>query len=146
MAGDPFKVDMGEWRALTRRLQHAAPSAYTAVKKAMGPAMKPVAEEARSLAGFSDKIPESVVSGSRGAVGFVQAGGSKAPDAAPFEHQGRPGRFRHPVFARGDRAKWTWVNQKARPFLHPAAEHQATKVADILTKAVTDAIADELSK
>lgn len=146
VSGDPLKVDMGEWRALTRNLKNSSPTVYAAIRKAMRPAMLPVAAEARKRAGFSDRIPGSVTVGSRGAVGFVQAGGKRAPDAAPLEHGGRSGTFRHPVFGRGDRANWKWVNQPAKPFLHPAADEAAPAVADVLLKAVTEAIAESLSE
>jgi hypothetical protein len=56
----------------------------------------------------------------------VVAGGAKAPDAAPYENKGVDGFFRHPVF--GNRE--VWVDQKARPFLRPAAEATAPRVTE----------------
>lgn len=141
-----INFELQEVRLLARNLKAASPAAYSAMRRAMKGAMAPVAADAAKRASWSDRIPGTVTFGSRGAVGYVKAGGSKAPDAAPFEHRGVQGSFRHPVFARGDRATWTWVNQTARPFLHPAGDAMAPQVAVTLTHAVTDAVMDVVSE
>ena len=56
--------------------------------------------------------------------------------AAAFEHKGVPGNFRHPLF--GNRAYW--YEQRAHPYLRPAAEMLAPKVADEVLDAVGAAI------
>jgi hypothetical protein len=71
----------------------------------------------------------------------VRAGNAKtAPHAAAYEHAGASGSFRHPVFGNGDRASSAWVDEPARPFLHPAATKNLAEKAKAVGVAVSDAV------
>lgn len=103
-----------------------------------------IAADARELSAvWSERVPASVrVYPARGAPGgqsvTISAGGVRAPMAYTNEgyRGGRP--VWHPVFARGDRADWTWVPQPPRPFMRPAAEARAGQAADVFAKAIDD--------
>lgn len=110
-------IDTTELRAFARRMAEAAdPNLNRQFGKALKAAAEPVVMEAKALASWSSRIPGSVRAGGGMNKIVIRAGGAKAPHAAAYEHQGRPGVFRHPVF--GNRGNW--VEQKARPFLAPA--------------------------
>lgn len=71
----------------------------------------------RGNASWSTKIPKATrlqisLAGKRPGVAVV-TNKNRAPGARPLEHQGRPGKFRHPLF--GDRKNW--VTQPAQPFM-----------------------------
>lgn len=59
----------------------------------------------------------------------------KAPHARPYEHGGRPGTFRHPLF--GNRKHW--YVQPARPFLVPGARPHFERVDREIFDAVDEA-------
>lgn len=95
-----------------------------------------VADEAKVRASWSTRIPGATrvsvtFSGKRPGVSVV-VNKTKAPDARPFEHGGRTGIFRHPVFGNRD----VWVSQKARPFLAPALEAKGDEAAGQITDVV----------
>jgi hypothetical protein len=127
-------VDLGQLpRTLDREL-----------REGLRRAAEPIAADARSRASWSNRIPGAIRVRTRlaGRAGVsVRVSSRAAPHARPIEHKGQPGNFRHPVFADAEnqvRTEWTWVNQRARPFLGPAAEAGASKaaeaVADVIDK------------
>lgn len=67
----------------------------------------------------------------------IQAGGAGAPHAAAFEHRGRPGIFRHPVFRTAQNPN-TWAPQRAHPYLHPAAEAQIAHAGPEVSRLVDE--------
>lgn len=94
-----------------------------------------VADDAKVRASWSNRIPGATrvsvtFSGKRPGVSVV-VNKQKAPDARPFEHGGRDGTFRHPVFGRD-----VWVSQKARPFLAPALTAKGDEAAGQITDVV----------
>jgi hypothetical protein len=74
-----------------------------------------IVAEAKVNADWSSRIPGSIRLGVNTGRVQVKAGNSKAPHAAAFEHGGRDGTFRHPVYGHKD----VWVDQEAHPFLGP---------------------------
>lgn len=102
-----------------------------------------VADQAKINAAWSTRIPRAV----KVSVSFtlrrpgvtVVVDKNKAPHARPYEHGGREGNFRHPVY--GNRK--AWVAQKARPFLAPALaaknEEAGRQIADVVDKVTRDA-------
>lgn len=132
MATSSFRVDTSEMRRLARDLEQTVPGTKKAIGEAIEKGAHVTAIEARALSSWSSRIPGTVrvVGGLSRAV--VRAGGANAPHAAPFEHGGIPGTFRHPVF--GNRNNW--VTQQARPFLRPAIELTAPGVELILRRNV----------
>jgi hypothetical protein len=121
MASTEFRIDTSDIRRMARDLESTVPG----IKKEVGTATKEaglvVAMEARALSSWSSRIPESVRAAGGLAKVVVRAGNANAPHAAPYEHGGLPGTFRHPVY--GNRQ--VWVQQAARPFLAPALERKA---------------------
>lgn len=63
-----------------------------------------------------------------------------APHARPFEHGGKPGEFRHPVFGshKEPRESWTWVSQMAHPYMYPTAVEDIDNIADRMLDLVSD--------
>lgn len=155
MADPGAEIRSEDLKILARNLKMASPEAYKAMKAALKAAVMPVAEDAALRASFSRQIPGSIRVSARGAAVKVSAGGPAAPDGAPFENRGRHGVFRHPLWGDWMKAPFKnhgkqWVdgdprNQRAHPYLHPAADAGAAGVADALATAVTDATADVLS-
>lgn len=113
-------LDVSELKDLARDVRRVSPALAKEFLKDLGRSGEIVAQKARSNASFSTRIPGTVKVRRRGVSVRVQAGGDKAPHAAAFEHGGKTGQFRHPVF--GDRN--TWASQPAHPFLRPAFEDQ----------------------
>lgn len=111
------------------------------IRPALRAAGRVVADKAKQNAAWSTRIPRatrvSVSFAARRPGVSVVVDKKKAPHARPYEHGGRPGTFRHPVYARGeDRRAWTWVSQQARPFLEPALEARGDAAAKQIEQAV----------
>lgn len=144
--GEMVRVDSSELRALAKELRRARPEVYRAAQAAMLAAGEHMAESAKSRASWSSRIPGTIKVRADGLFGIkLVAGGGKnstAPHAKPFEHAGQSGDFRHPVFADASKGRdaWTWTQQEARPFLHPAVmeslQQTAEAVADLMTEAI----------
>ena len=101
-----------------------------------------VADDAKLRASWSTRIPRAVsvrtsFTKTRPGVSVV-VNKNKAPHARPFEHVGRPGTFRHPVF--GNRE--VWVPQRARPFLAPALAAKGDTAGRLITEAVDETTRD----
>lgn len=105
-----------------------------------------VAADAKLRASWSTKIPRAIrvsvtFAGKRQGVSIV-VNRKKAPNARPFEHGGRDGTFRHPVFGRRERPG-DWKSQRARPFLAPALQAKgddaAKKIADVVDRVTHEA-------
>jgi len=121
---------------LAADLRLAAPAAWKGARVALKAAGQIVADDAKSRASFSSRIPGSIkVRVTSGGNVKVVAGGEQAEDAAPLENHGRSGTFRHPVFG-GD----TWVDQPSRPFLAPALAAHEGEVAEAIENAVAEAV------
>lgn len=124
-------VDVSQLKTFARDLRRADPILAKNFLTGMARSGDIVALAAKRNAAFSTRIPASIKVRRRGLAVRVQAGGDKAPDAAPFEHGGLAGTFRHPVF--GNRN--VWVTQRAHPFLTPAVEQTAVPFeAEILAQ------------
>lgn len=133
-----IQIDTSQLKQLAfvlKRTQPAIGKELNLSFKAMG---EKVAADARANASFSSRIPGTIKVRRRGLGVRVQAGGDNAPHAAPLEHGGEPGTFRHPVF--GNRN--VWVSQPAHPFLHPAAEKERPVVEALAVEAVDKALRD----
>lgn len=103
---------------------------------------KVVANDAKLRASWSKRIPRAVsvrtsFTKTRPGVSVV-VNKNKAPHARPYEHGGRAGSFRHPVF--GDRE--VWVSQRARPFLAPALEAKGDAAGRLIAEAVDETTRD----
>jgi hypothetical protein len=103
-------------------------------KKAAGP----VAQQAKSNASWSSRIPGAItvgVSSSRRYPGAqIKVSKEKAPHARLFEWPGRGGSFRHPVY--GNRE--VWVSQQGRPFIRPAVRAKGGEFIKACDRAVDE--------
>ncbi len=132
-------VDTSDLKKLAADLRKAEPELLKELQTALKGAAVTVAVEARLIAGFySSRIPKTIRPFARGLTVGVRAGGASAPHAVPFEHEGVPGTFRHPVFGNRD----VWVSQAAHPYLLPAL----VKETDNVERAVEAAIDGVLLK
>ena len=136
-SGVSVVADTRELATLARSLRRASPEAWKAYRLAVREMAQIVAEDAKSRASFSTRIPDTIKVRvlASGNVEIV-AGGPNAPDAAPLENKGQAGTFRHPVF--GNRE--VWVSQPARPFLAPALDAHREQVAKAIEDAVMAAV------
>ena len=144
-----FSADASGLRKLGAQLRKSQPAVYRRVRRAVLEQAKVIADDARQRAAWSSRIPGSVrASTSGGLSAVVRAGGASAPHAAAFEHAGRQGSFRHPVFANQDeeRTQWSWVSQEARPFLHPAALDRLDETVRALGVAVIEAVDEQIRR
>jgi hypothetical protein len=134
-------IDLKELRQLTKDLHGFNPD--KALKKDMRKAGEPVAAEARIIAGAKSKsIPPTIKVGTSRRTITVSAGGPGVAIAELMELGNtktgkraiapRVGTFRHPVYAKGPRSSWHWVEQKREAFLMPAAEHKGQAVEDVV--------------
>lgn len=129
-----FSADASSLRTLGAQLRKAQPAMYRAAKTSLRAVGEKVAVRARANASWSTRIPATVKVRSAGLTSvIVSAGGPAAPEAKPLEHAGASGTFRHPVF--GNRN--VWVDQQARPFLHPAAMEDLQGSAEAVSAALT---------
>ena len=121
-----FQVDVKTLNKLGKELRHAQPAVYREIHRAVLAEARKMAEVAKQNASWSTRIPATIKASASGVTtARIRAGGGKdspAPHAKPYEHAGRQGTFRHPVFADAEepRKDWTWVDEPARPFLLPA--------------------------
>lgn len=120
------EIDKTVWRDLRRDLKTAA---------------ELVADDARSRAGYSSRIPGTIKTSVTLTGATIKAGGDDAPHAAVLEvgsQKAAHGWFRHPVFpsAGEDRSEWTWIDQPTRPFLFPAFEAHQAEVLELVGEAI----------
>lgn len=129
-----LSADVRALKNMGAALRKAEPAMYRGLQRSLREVGEEVAARARENFSWSSRIPGTVkarVAGVNAVV--VSAGGKDAPHAKPIEHAGAEGSFRHPVFGNRD----VWVDQEARPSLHPAAidhlQESAEKVGATLT-------------
>lgn len=144
--GDMIRVDARSLTKLARDLRTQQPAVYAALRKALVAEGQHVAQVAREKASWSSRIPQTIKPGMRGFGTLVlKAGGGKgsiAPHAKPYEHAGKGGTFRHPVY--GDRR--VWANAPARPFLHPAVLESLPEMVAAVEETVTRVVGESLDR
>jgi hypothetical protein len=138
-SGTPIVADTRQLSKLARDLRKASPEAWKAYRVAVRAAAQIVAEDAKSRASFSHRIPGSIkVRVTSGGNVKVVAGGDAAPDAAPIENKGK-GFVRHPTFGRTGPGDWTSKNSHPA-YLAPAFDAHKEAVMDAIERAVGDAV------
>lgn len=130
-----ISIDTTELRNLAKMLRQVDPAAARSLTRGLGTIGDLVVNRAKEKArGFpragegTDRIEGSIRKQRSGATLRIVAGGDDAPEAAPLEHNGQGGAFRHPVFGNQD----VWVDQTAHPFLAPAADEVAPEIEEQL--------------
>lgn len=129
-------IDLSDLKDFAKVLKKIEPQLQRDFFKSLSAAGELTATQARANASFSRKIPRTIVVKRRGLRVRIQAGGDDAPNAAPLEHGGVEGTFRHPVF--GNRE--VWVDQQAHPFLTPAVEQTVDPGFALVVAAVDSAL------
>ena len=127
------------WDVIATDAHALVPATMAAVRPRLRMGGELVARGARGRAAWSTRIPSTVRVHETGDAVQVSAGGSAAPHAAPYEHGGTPGTFRHMVFGHRDR----WVTQQARPFLGPSFDVTEPTVTTLVTSTL-DTVASQL--
>lgn len=136
--GTEFTVDTSDLRAIAKGLKAVQPALAKEFTAQLAAGGRLVAAKARLRAAwFSSRIPDTIRVKASGVRVSVAAGGRSAPHAAPFEHQGVAGEFRHPVFGNRD----VWVKQQAHPYLGPALEESGAQLEQLVERAVTTTFA-----
>jgi hypothetical protein len=97
MANAPVQFGIGvtDLKAFAKDVRQADKILAKNLRLALKKGADIVADQVRSNASRSSTIPRSVKSSSSPRSAKVVI---KAAEAAPFEHMGKPGTFRHPVF------------------------------------------------
>lgn len=136
---------------LSDGMRAAPPQVYARLKDRVRAAGELIAADTRTRARWSTQIPPTVKSRAVGTRAVISMGGAKAKLARAYEHGGKPGQFRHPVFAGPDRSTWVWVGEPqangsgiAHPMLHPALEAQIGPGTALLNAGVIEALASTL--
>lgn len=140
--GLDVKVDTTQLRQLYADLKGVEGNLRVELRKGVKNAADPMVQKVRSAAAWSSRIPAAVTVkpsfAAKGASVSIIVNQAAAPEAAPLEHGGQGGSFRHPVF--GDRN--AWVAQPARPFFYPTVSGSAAiAAAEQAIVAVMDAVA-----
>lgn len=132
------RIDTTELEKLARNLQRAKVDMsrdFTRAIRAGGELVVQYARQgARSIP--SRRIPRTIqLRDFRGRIGAyngqgvaITVGGPSAPHARVFEPADGRTSIAHPVFARGNRRKWTWVNQRTHPYARPALARARAKI------------------
>jgi hypothetical protein len=135
-----IQVDSHDLADLYRAAKAAPGVVQVELRRGVKKAAQPVADSVKSAASWSSRIPGSIKTkasfAAKGASVTIVADAGIAPEAAPLNHGGKGGTFRHRVFG-GD----TWVSQPARPFFQtgakagtPAAERAMLDVMDQIAR------------
>lgn len=132
--GPSVGVQMTGLKAFTRDLRKANKALPKKLQAQMKQAGDVVADDARSRASWSSRIPGSIRTGASAKGAYIKAGGAAAPHAAAYETAGQ---FRHPVFGRD-----TWVEEQGRPFMVPALEARESDIEAAAVAALDAFIAD----
>lgn len=109
-------MNLRELNEFAQAVRTAEPKVAAGFKAELKKGGNMVRAAAQTGSSWSSRIPGSIRVRASGFNVSVIAGGGDARHAAPFEHRGVPGSFRHPVFGHRE----NWVTQEARPFLTPA--------------------------
>ena len=133
-----------ELRRLINDLGKLPPDLRRELRPALRKAAHPVLVKMQTNASWSTRIPSATkistsLSGSKTGV-TLRVDAKKAPHGRPYEHQGDPGNFRHPVFE-VEGKKTTWVAQRARPYFFKAVDQEANEVRDALGDTVREVAA-----
>jgi hypothetical protein len=133
-----MSVDRGQLQALIRDLGAIPPTVRKTMRPAVAEAGRRVLAQMKRDSSWSSRIPGAILmrAATGGTVGVTfRVNSGRAPHARPYEHDGAPGTFRHPVF--GNRE--VWVSQAARPFFYRAVQDNADAVVEALGDAIEQA-------
>jgi hypothetical protein len=130
-------VGRAQLQALIRDLGAIPPDVDRGMRQGIRRAAQPALQRIRQNASWSRRIPAATrLSTSNVRAGVtIRVNANQAPHARPYENNGSPSTFRHPVY--GNRE--VWVSQAARPFFYRGIEATADQIRDAIGDVVTDA-------
>lgn len=128
-----FRLYVTGDKSARKALRELAPAVNKAVRKRFRAIAAEAADEARSRAGWSVKIPPGITSGTTLRGPYIRYRGA-APEIGRLNEL--RDRWRHPLY--GNRLHW--YTQYGRKFLQPAAEAKWDKVMREAGAAVNEAI------
>lgn len=142
MPRTPARVDMtvqsSDMHDLYVALKGVEGNLRVSLRRRLVASVRPVVSEVKTAASFSTRIPKSVKTrvsfAAKHAQVKIYADRRIAPEAAPLEHGGRAGTFRHPVF--GDRNVWS--NQPAHPTFYPTINAHRDQISAEIAKVLDD--------
>jgi hypothetical protein len=139
-----MSIEYGAVKVLAIKLERMPLTLRTRLRPVMKAAATSVADQAKSNAAFSSRIPAAISVRSRigsdltGVGATVVVSGAKAPEAVLLEYGNLNSRstttFRHPVYG-GD----TWVTQDMHPYLYPALASKRKAIEAAVAAAVESA-------
>jgi beta-phosphoglucomutase-like phosphatase (HAD superfamily) len=125
-----------ELRRFVRSFEKFPTDLRTELRRPLRAAGERAQRQARLNAAWSSRIPGAIrlrVSFATKRPGvLLEVDKRRAPHGRVFEHLGREGYFRHPVFGRRSR----WVRQRSRPFLFRAARAEMERMDTDIAAAV----------
>lgn len=140
MPNDSVMIDLSSFRKCADDFRRAEPALAMKLRSNLKAVGELVAADARQRAGFSSRIPSRIrTRGSRSGgirIYVLPIAGKHKGEERAYEHKGRAGQFRHPVFGN----KQNWVGQQARPFLRPALEAKKAIAVAAAKNAVESAL------
>lgn len=146
-SGFRIQLDESELRTLVKDLKEleGGKKLTTALRKNLKAAADPMAQQVKSNASWSTRIPGAVgvqVRFTAKRVGVsVFVNRKKAPHARPIENDGKSGTFRHPVFGRTKRRgkRYVTATQPARPFFFNEMARHMPEVEKAAVEAIEEA-------
>jgi hypothetical protein len=132
---ETIRVNVSQVQALKQKFRDAGDKGMVrAMNKSLRKGGDIVAQAGRANASWSSRIPGTIKTSVGAKTVKVSAGGAGAPHAYYYEGNGHGGSFRHPVYGH----RKVWVTQQCRPFLVPALEANADRVAREIEDAVNE--------
>lgn len=135
-----FAFDATSMESLTRDLRDAAARCDREMNATLAEVGELLERTAREVV-KSEKIKPTIhAHPPAGGVVVVTAGDADVPLAALWDKgnagsgNSRKSTFSHPVFASGDRATWTWVQQIRKPFLKEARRVARPEINELMMK------------
>ena len=147
-----MRIDTGELKMFARGLRLADRKLYLEMNRHIREAATVIADDAKTNASWSTRIPPTIkVRG--GASRLSVVAGKGVPYAGPYEYGGKhmaKGTFKHPVFAAKGTTRYnekgSWPTQKTRPFLMPAVAKNRQLVMEQIVIAVNRTIDEAIAK
>lgn len=124
---------------LLRKLKRLAPETNKELRKELRSLSDEVAQDARTNAGWSNRIPAAIGVTVTNKGAGVKVSRKKAPHGSLFERGNAGARsaasFRHPVFGQN-----VYVSQPTRPFIQPAVDAREPELVTRAEQALRDAV------
>lgn len=133
-------IDTTELKNFAKVVRSASPKVAAKMRVRLKEVGEMVAEDARSKAKWSTRVPGSIKVRTAGVKVSVVAGGDAAPHARVYEMGSKRNRseVRHPVF--GNRQ--VWAANPTRPYLLPALRENEPEIMASIIKVIDETAAE----